>query len=151
MVNGSPGASAFRIFTQLSVSISQYYSSDQNQKREREKKAFYQRLFIKYSPVTKFCKASKGENRGSAVRHPAEKSSPGDEPHYLSIRRPENQANHITNRRPIAAPQNCSSTNQVLVPSSKKKRKKHTQLLCNWLCIGHAETNPAVLLRALIQ
>lgn len=92
-------------------------------KREREKKAFYQRLFIKYSPVTKFCKASKGENRGSAVRHPAEKSSPGDEPHYLSIRRPENQANHTTNRRPITAPQNCSSTNQVLIPSSKKIEK----------------------------
>lgn len=100
-------------------------------KREREKKkAFYQRLFIKYSPVTKFCKASKGENRGSAVRHPAEKSSPGDEPHYLSIRRPENQANHITNRRPIAAPQNCSSTNQVLVPSSKKKKEKSTLSCC---------------------
>lgn len=151
MVNGLPGASALREFSLSFPSAFHSITAMTKTKREREKKAFYQRLFIKYSPVTKFCKASKGENRGSTVRHPAEKSSPGDEPHYLSIRRPENQANHTTNRRPITAPQNCSSTNQVLIPSSKKIEKKCTQLLCNWLCIGHEETNPAVLLRALIQ
>lgn len=136
MVNGLPGASALREFSLSFPSAFHSITAMTKTKREREKKAFYQRLFIKYSPVTKFCKASKGENRGSAVRHPAEKSSPGDEPHYLSIRRPENQANHTTNRRPITAPQNCSSTNQVLIPSSKKNRKKmHSaalQLALDW-------------------
>lgn len=45
------------VFTLHSISISQYYN-DQNQKKKKKKKT-YQRLFIKYSTMTKFCKTSK--------------------------------------------------------------------------------------------
>lgn len=133
------------IFTQLSVSISRYYNSDQNEKKKRKKKiikTFYQRLFIKYCTMTKFCKSCKWENRGNtSLDILPRKSSLWDEPHYLAAHRSENQANHTTNRQPMTAALNCSSTNQGFISFSKKierrgkkARSAAVQLLTRWFC-----------------
>lgn len=126
---------------------------------KRRKKVFYQRLFIKYSTMTKFCKTSKWENRGDMqLDILPRKSSLGDEPHYLSTHGSENQANHTTNRWPITASQNCLSTNQAFIPFSKKKEKKAcsaaVQVPTRWLCRSKARRKaiqPLVLLIAFIK
>lgn len=129
-VNGSPFA--LPLGDRFHFAFHQHFTVLQwPESKEEKKKKTYQRLFIKYSTMTKFCKTSKWENRGDTqLDILPRKSSLGDEPHYLSTHGSENQANHTTNRWPITASQNCLSTNQVFIPFSEKRKKEKSTLSC---------------------